>query len=166
MSFLPHRPFLQIRSFYCIVAPIHCCSVCQSFFDNVFKPHGLSKSIVSDQDVTFTSSFWTQLFRLSCTCLCLTSAYHPQSDDLSEAVNRIIEMYLCCSSGDFSNKRLQWLSWTEFCYNTGFQLSLRATPFEVVYGRPPPQLLSYCVVIQKYTSSTKHYYHVQVLLEL
>jgi hypothetical protein len=38
---------------------------------------------------------------------------------------------------------VDWLSWAEYCYNTSFHTALRATPFEVVYGRPPPPLLPY-----------------------
>lgn len=32
--------------------------VAQVFFDNVFKLHGMPKSIVCDRDPTFTSQFW------------------------------------------------------------------------------------------------------------
>jgi hypothetical protein len=35
------------------------------------------------------------------------------------------------------------LAWAEYCYNTSFHTTLRATPFEVVYGRPPPPLIPY-----------------------
>ena len=38
---------------------------------------------------------------------------------------------------------MDWLSWPEYCYNTSFHTALRATPFKVVYGRPPPPLLPY-----------------------
>jgi hypothetical protein len=38
---------------------------------------------------------------------------------------------------------LDWLAWAEYCYNTAFHMALRATLFEVVYGRPPPPLLPY-----------------------
>lgn len=37
-----------------------------------------------------------------------------------------------------------FLAWVGYCYNTSYHSSLKATPFEAVYGRPPPCLLSYC----------------------
>jgi hypothetical protein len=38
---------------------------------------------------------------------------------------------------------VDWLSWAEYCYNMSFHSALRATPFEVVYGRPPQPILPY-----------------------
>jgi hypothetical protein len=40
--------------------------VAQLFMDHVFKLHGMPHSIVYDQDPTFTSNFWQELFRLQC----------------------------------------------------------------------------------------------------
>jgi hypothetical protein len=39
-------------------------------------------------------------------------------------------------TGDRPRAWVDWLSWAEYCYNTSFHTALRATPFEVVYGRP------------------------------
>jgi len=58
-------------------------------------------------------------------------------------VNKTITMYLRCLTGDRPRDWLDWLPWAEFCYNSSHQTALQATPFEVVYGRPPPTLTSY-----------------------
>ncbi|KAA0026023.1 putative retroelement pol polyprotein [Cucumis melo var. makuwa] len=72
-----------------------------------------------------------------------STTYHPQSDGQTEVVNRGLETYLRC----FSNERLRewilWLSWVEYWYNTTYQKALDMSPFQVVYGRKPPTLLSY-----------------------
>jgi hypothetical protein len=52
-------------------------------------------------------------------------------------------MYLRCLADDRPCSWLQWLSWAKYCFNTSYYSALRATPFEVVYGQPPPTLLSY-----------------------
>lgn len=81
--------------------------------------------------------------------LAFSSAYHPQSDGQTEIVNRTIEMYLRCFTSDRPRRWFQWLPWVEYCYNTSYHSSLKATPFEVVYGRSPPHMLSYCPGLAK-----------------
>lgn len=72
-------------------------TVVMVFMDNVFKLHGLPKTIVSDQDPMFTSNFWKELFRLCGTKLLLSTTYHPQTDGQTETMNKVLK----CSSGAF-----------------------------------------------------------------
>ena len=58
-------------------------------------------------------------------------------------VNKVIAMYLCCVTIDRPRAWVDWLSWVEYCYNTSFHSAPCSTPFEVVYGRPPPPLVVY-----------------------
>ena len=72
-----------------------------------------------------------------------STAYHPQSDDQTEVVNRGLETYLRCFCSEKLKEWVNWLPWAEFWYNTSFQRALGVTPFQVVYGWKPPSLLSY-----------------------
>jgi hypothetical protein len=73
----------------------------------------------------------------------MSSAFRPQSDGQSEVVNRVILMYLRCLAGDHPKTWLNWLPWTEYCYNMSYQTAIRCSPFQVVYGREPPALIAY-----------------------
>ena len=118
-------------------------SVAKEFFDHVFRLHRLLESIVCDRDPAFTIKFWEKLFRLNGTSFNFSSAYHPQTDGQMEVVNRMLEMYLRCFSSPRPKEWAKWIAWAEYCYNTSIHMTTKKTPFEIVYGRPPPSLLSY-----------------------
>ena len=44
--------------------PFTTITVAQLYFYNIFKLHGVPKTIVSDRDRVFLSHFWQELFRL------------------------------------------------------------------------------------------------------
>jgi hypothetical protein len=135
--------FSKFAHFIPLGHPYSAASVGKASFDNIVRLHGFPSSIVSDRDPVFTSHLWTELLRLSGTRLCVSSAFHPQTDGQSEVTNKIITIYLRCLAGDRPRSWLRWLPWAEFCYNTSLQSPLKTTPFEVVYGRPPPTLIPF-----------------------
>lgn len=63
----------------------------QLFMEIVSKLHGMPHNLVSDRDPLFISRIWQKLFKLSGTKLRMSSAYHPQSDEQTEVLNRVIE---------------------------------------------------------------------------
>lgn len=62
LSVAIHR-FSKYGHFVALPYPYTIITVARSFFDNIFKLHGLLETMVSDQDVTFTNLFWKKLFR-------------------------------------------------------------------------------------------------------
>ena len=51
----------------------------------------MSKKVIYDNDVKFTSSFWKALFAGLETQLNFSKSYHPQIDGQTERTNQIIE---------------------------------------------------------------------------
>ncbi|XP_019450597.1 PREDICTED: uncharacterized protein LOC109352871 [Lupinus angustifolius] len=118
-------------------------TLARRFLNDICKLHGVPKSIVSDRDPLFLSAFWKGLFKLLGTSLCYSTAYHPQSDGQTEVVNRGLQTYLRCFTGTQPNRWFSHLSLAEYWYNTNHHSTLQVTPFEALYGRPPPTLRDY-----------------------
>ncbi|CAA7033213.1 unnamed protein product [Microthlaspi erraticum] len=129
--------------FIALSHPYTAASVAQAFLDNIFKLHGLSRSIISDRDAIFLSEFRRELFSLQGVALNYSSAYHPQSDGQTEVVNRCLETYLRYMCSDRPHLWSKWLPLAEYWYNTSFHTATQMTPFEAVYGQQPPQHLPY-----------------------
>ena len=60
----------------------------------VVRLHGIPESIVSDRDTKFTSISWKELHRLMGSKLLMSTAFHPQTDGVTERANRSIAQIL------------------------------------------------------------------------
>nr|GEX82830.1 protein kinase-like domain, phloem protein 2-like protein [Tanacetum cinerariifolium] len=117
--------------------------VAQVFIDNVYKLHGCPSSIISDRDPIFLSAFWKEFLALQGIKSKLSTAYHPQTDGQTEVVNRYLEGYLRCMVMERPLTWVKWVALAEWWYNTSFHSSIGMTPFEALYGFPPPLHIPY-----------------------
>ncbi|MBW0475590.1 hypothetical protein O181_015305 [Austropuccinia psidii MF-1] len=61
------------------------------FWNNIISTCGVPKIIISDRDPKFTSEFWTSLYDMLGKKLVFSTAYHPQTDELSESIIQTME---------------------------------------------------------------------------
>jgi hypothetical protein len=129
--------FTKYNHFIPLRHPFTAHTVAKVVMDQVVKLHGFPKTIVSDRDKIFNSSFWKALFALSQTKLLMSSSYHPQPDGQTERVNQCLEMYLRCAVHDSPKQWKAWLPLAEFWYNSNYHTTLGCSPFKALYGYDP-----------------------------
>ena len=117
--------------------------VANLFLEIVCKHHGFPRSIISDRDPIFVSSFWKELFKLSGTSLRMSTAYHPQTDGQTEVMNRTLEQYLHLFVHQQPSGWHKFLAMAEWSYNTSQHSGTSLTPYEVVFGKSPPSFPDY-----------------------
>eukprot|EP00253_Pinus_taeda_P015024 PITA_15024 len=121
--------FIYVQSTY------RAAQIAHIFMQNVFRLHGLPKTIISDRDVKFTSAFWRTLFVELGTQLNFSTAYHPQTDEQTERVNQVVEDMVRAYVMQQPMLWEEYLHLVEFAYNNGYHTSMQMSPFEVLYGR-------------------------------
>nr|GEW68439.1 putative reverse transcriptase domain-containing protein [Tanacetum cinerariifolium] len=92
-------------------------------------------SIISDCDSHFTSRFWQSLQNALGTQLDISMAYHPETDGQSERTIQTLEDMLRACAIDFGKGWEKHLPLVEFLYNNSYHASIKAAPFEALYGR-------------------------------
>ncbi|GKA09963.1 putative reverse transcriptase domain-containing protein [Tanacetum coccineum] len=65
----------------------------------------------------------------------MSTAYHPQTDGQSERTIQTLEDMLRACAIDFGKGWVNHLSLVEFSYNNSYHASIKAAPFEALYGR-------------------------------
>ncbi|GJV23813.1 putative reverse transcriptase domain-containing protein [Tanacetum coccineum] len=81
----------------------------QQYLREIVCRHGVPVSIISDKDSRFASGFWRSLQKALGTDVNMSTAYHPEMDD-------------------------RHLPLVEFSYNNSYHASIKAAPFEALYG--------------------------------
>jgi transposase InsO family protein len=91
--------------------------------------------VISDQGREFVNAVQAELFALTGTKHCLTSAYHPQSNGLTERFNQTLQTALQKVVNDEQNNWDDHISAILFAYRTAKQKATKLSPFELMYCR-------------------------------
>ncbi|GJV09545.1 putative reverse transcriptase domain-containing protein [Tanacetum coccineum] len=105
------------------------------YMKEVVTRHGILVSIICDRGGRFTSNFWKAFQKALGTRLDMSTAYHPQTDGQSERTIQTLEDMLRACVIDFGNGWERHLPLIEFSYNNSYHASIKAAPFEALYGR-------------------------------
>nr|GEW91917.1 putative retroelement [Tanacetum cinerariifolium] len=105
------------------------------YLKEVVTRHGIPVSIISDRDPRFASNFWRSLQNALGTRLDMSTAYHPETDGQSERTIQTLEDMLRACAIDFEKGWVNHLPLVEFSYNNSYDATIKAAPFEALYGR-------------------------------
>ncbi|GKE63644.1 reverse transcriptase domain-containing protein [Tanacetum coccineum] len=81
------------------------------------------------------SNFWRSFQKALGTRLDMSTAYHPQTGGKSEMTIQTLENMLRACMINFGNGWDRHLPLIEFSYNNSYHTSIKAAPFEALYGR-------------------------------
>ncbi|GKF65814.1 putative reverse transcriptase domain-containing protein, partial [Tanacetum coccineum] len=107
----------------------------RQYLKEVVSRHGVPVLIISDRDNKFTSHFWKSMNEALGTQLDMSMAYHPHDDGQSERTIQTLEDMLRACVIDFGKGWDRHLPLVEFYYNNSYHTSIKAAPFEALYGR-------------------------------
>ncbi|GJW54873.1 putative reverse transcriptase domain-containing protein [Tanacetum coccineum] len=83
----------------------------------------------------FASNFWRSLQKALGTSLDMSTAYHLETDGQSERTIQTLEDMLRACVIDFGNGWVKYLPLVELSYYNSYHASIKAAPFEALYGQ-------------------------------
>jgi transposase InsO family protein len=108
--------------------------IARLYLDNVYRWFGLPTKIISDRDPRFTSHFGKALTERLGIQQNLSSAFHPQTDGLSERKNQWIEQYLRLITMAQPEDWTEWLSIASAVHNNRQNTTTGLSPNQILLG--------------------------------
>jgi len=108
--------------------------IAQLYMDHVFRWFGLPTKVISDRDPRFTSHFGKALTKRLDIQQNLSTAFHPQTDGLSERKNQWVEQYLCLVISAAPKDWTQWLALAMAVHNNQKNSTTGLSPNQIILG--------------------------------
>jgi hypothetical protein len=111
--------------------------VARLYYDNVYRWFGLPNKVISDRDPRFTSFFAKALAQQLGIKQNVSSAFHPQTDGLSERTNQWVEQYLRLTTNSTQTDWSDWLGIATTVHNNHKNTTINIAPSEALLGYTP-----------------------------
>ena len=111
--------------------------IAQLYLDYVYRWFGLPTKIISDRDPRFTSHFGKAITKKLGIEQNLSTAFHPQTDRLSEQKNQWIEQYLRTIVASHPEDWSYWIAVASVVHNNWINLTISLSPNEILLGYSP-----------------------------
>nr|GEW90241.1 putative reverse transcriptase domain, ribonuclease H-like domain, aspartic peptidase domain protein [Tanacetum cinerariifolium] len=105
------------------------------YLNRIVARHGIPVSIICDRDGRFTSNFWRSFQKALGTDISMSTMYHPETNGQSERTIQTLEDMLRACVIDFGKGWVKHLPLCEFSYNNSYHASIKAAPYEALYGQ-------------------------------
>ncbi|GJW41164.1 putative reverse transcriptase domain-containing protein [Tanacetum coccineum] len=105
------------------------------YLNRIVSRHRIPASIICDRDGRFTSNLWKSFQKALGTDISMSTAYHLETDGQSERTIQTLEDMLRACVINFGKGWVKYMPLAEFSYNNSYHSSIKAAPYEALYGR-------------------------------
>jgi hypothetical protein len=111
--------------------------IAKLYYNNVYRWFGLPNKVISNRDPRFTSFFAKALAQQLGIKQNVSSAFHPQTDGLSERTNQWVEQYLRLTTNSAQTDWSDWLGIATTVHNNHKNATINLAPSEALLGYTP-----------------------------
>ncbi len=111
--------------------------IARLYLDHVYQWFGLPSRMISDRDPRFTSHFGKALTTKLGISHNLSTAFHPQTDRLSERKNQWVEQYLQLVTLMDPKGWVDWLALATAVHNNQVNITTGLSPNQILLGYNP-----------------------------
>jgi hypothetical protein len=135
----------------------------KALMDRVILYHGPPRTVVTDRGANFTSNLFTSLCKSIQIKYLKITAYHPQTNGLTERFNRTMMAMLRKYVKDGFSKWEDALGPIAFAYRNSVHSSTNETPYFLNHGRDPVLPIDQFLCVPKYVSTVPSDYKSQLM---
>ena len=136
------------------VTTITAAGIADLYIRNVYRLHGLSKTIVCDRDPRFTADFFKEIFGRLRVELKFSTAQHPQTDGQTERTHQTVGQILRSMVNHRQNNWEDVWPLCEFAYNDMTHGSTQSSPFFLNYGQHPWSAEDISLSVERHSTSS------------